>query len=173
MTIKDDNFNGLIKFFHWSMALLFIWQFMAIFAVKIVGETPTTDWLWGTHKPVGFVLMLMLLGRVAWGLLTLKKRPVPTSYWSRLGHMVLYVFMALVPALALIRQYGSGRSFEFAGFTVFEGFEEEKIEWMTMLGGMLHGELGFILAALIVGHIAAGFIHRKQTRSNAIFRKII
>lgn len=173
MTFKDDNFNGLIKFFHWSMALIFMWQFAVIIAGKILGETPTTEWMWSTHKPLGLLLSLMLVLRITWSLLTLKKRPVATSYWSRLGHLTMYVLMAAIPALALLRHYGSGRPLEVAGVTVFEGFDGEMIEWMVTLGHMFHGELGFLLGILIVGHIALAFGHRRHSRSNAVFRKIL
>lgn len=173
MTLKDDNYNGGIKFFHWSMALIFIWQFAVIIANKIMGDTPTTEWMWATHKPLGLLLCLLLVARITWGVITLKKRPVATSYWSHLGHLVLYILMALIPVLALIRQYGSGRSLEVFGVTVFEGFEGEKIEWMVALGNWFHGEIGIVLGLLIIGHIAMAFGHRRKSRSNAVFQKIM
>ncbi len=70
--------------------------------------------------------------------------------------------MFVVPIIALIRQYGSGRAFEPFGIPVFSRFESDEIEWMTDLGGPLHGELGWGLFALIAGHIFMTYWHRRH-----------
>ena len=38
----------------------------------------------------------------------------------------------------------------------------EKIEWMSNLGNMAHGKLGWLLFALVAGHIAMVVVHRIQ-----------
>ncbi|MDX5503091.1 MAG: cytochrome b/b6 domain-containing protein, partial [Halomonas sp.] len=63
--------------------------------------------------------------------------------------------------LALLRQYGSGRTFEPFGIPLMPGFEGE-IEWMVAPGSLFHGVLGWVLLALIVGHVAMVMWHRRQ-----------
>ncbi|MHA8045528.1 cytochrome b/b6 domain-containing protein [Roseomonas mucosa] len=72
---------------------------------------------------------------------------------------MLYLLMILVPGLALLRQYGSGEPFTPYGIPVMSGFEG-KIAWMTAPGDLLHSFLGWVLLALILGHVAMALVHR-------------
>src|SRR5690606_21128201 len=148
-------------------------QFSVIIYSKIVGETRVSEWMWSTHKPLGVLLMAMIVLRILWSLKTLKTRPLSTNQASRFGHIILYFLMFAVPVLALLRQYGSGKSFEIAGFTIFSGFDGQKIEWMMTLGSLFHGELGILMGIIVVGHIFMAIAHKRKTKSNAIFRKIL
>ncbi len=39
----------------------------------------------------------------------------------------------------------------------------EKIDWLVEVGSVLHGGLGWVLLAMIVGHIGMALVHRKQS----------
>lgn len=41
---------------------------------------------------------------------------------------------------------------------------------MTELGGLLHGELGWALLALSVGHVVMAILHRKLTNHDVLSR---
>jgi cytochrome b561 len=43
---------------------------------------------------------------------------------------------------------------------------------MVELGGLLHGELGWVLLACVVGHIAMALWHRRHPTSNVLPRMI-
>ncbi len=65
-------------------------------------------------------------------------------------------------ALLLLIQFASARSFEPFGLPLFAGFEGEEIAWLVAPGNLLHSWLGWLLLAMIVGHIAMVVVHRRS-----------
>ena len=74
--------------------------------------------------------------------------------------------------MALLRQYGSGREFVAFGMTVMPGFSDPKIDWMIAPASLLHGNLGWLLLLLVIGHVAMAFIHRRQGDEDVLARMI-
>src|SRR5690606_17877962 len=114
---------GLVsRALHWSMMLLFAWQFVGMAAKLALGRTPLTGFLVGTHKPAGLLLLVLVVIRIAWSLYNHRRRPAyavgTTGRLARLGHVLLYGLMLVVPALALLRQVGSGKAFSAFGIQV-------------------------------------------------------
>lgn len=172
LTLMDNSqrYGAVSRLLHWGMALLFLWQFSGATARVLFEDSALESFLWGTHRTVGVTLMALIIARILWALLNTSRRPASVSVMAKLGHLALYILMIAVPSIALIRQYGSGRSLEVYGMTLMPGFEGESISWMTNLGGLLHGELGWTLLALIVGHIVMAFLHRKLTHHDVLKR---
>jgi len=171
LTVMDSSTRyGLVsRALHWGMALLFVWQFSSAAARVFLEDTAIEGFLWGTHSQVGVVLMALVVIRAVWAVMNASRRPPAVSLMAKLGHVALYGLMIAVPAIALIRQYGSGRALDVFGLSLMSG-GGERIEWMTNLGGLLHGELGWALLALVVGHIAMAVLHRKLTNHSIMTR---
>jgi cytochrome b561 len=160
--------NGLkygivTRILHWGMALLLVYQLGGVLAGALLGETPLTE-AWGSgHKATGLLLFVLAVMRALWGLANLVRRPLPKrgliGTLAVGGHLFLYGLMLFVPGVALIRQYGSGRPFEAFGITVMQG-GHERIQWMTKLGGDWHGEMGWVLTAMIGLHILMALVHQ-------------
>lgn len=102
----------------------------------------------------------MVLIRAAWSLSNAGHRPRSLSVLARLGHLAMYALVIAVPLLALLRQYGSGRSFSPFGLPLMSGFEGDKLEWLLTPANIFHGSLGWLLLVLILGHILMTFLHR-------------
>ena len=150
------------RMLHWLMAACFAWHFAGALLYVTVPEAGVTKFVGSTHFTMGFTLLVLVLLRGAWGLLNIRRRPPHPGRLGRLatmGHLVLYLLMILVPGLALLRQYGSGEPFTPYGIPVMSGFEG-KIAWMTAPGDLLHSFLGWVLLALILGHVAMALVHR-------------
>ncbi|WP_404474362.1 cytochrome b [Vreelandella venusta] len=164
---------GLVsRMLHWGMALLFVWQFSTAAARVFFEGTALESFLWGTHSQLGVVLLVLVVLRAVWALVNVSRRPPSISVMAKLGHLALYGLMIAVPTIALIRQYGSGRSLDVLGINLMPGFEGEKIAWMTDLGGLLHGELGWAMLALITGHIVMAVMHRRLTNHDVLKRMV-
>lgn len=164
MSLSDsvDRYGRISRFLHWAMAVLILWQFLSAGAHFLLEDTAIDKFLWPSHKPLGFLLFSLMILRTVWAIANLSRRPASLNMAARLGHIALYVLLFLVPALALLRQYGSGRAFEPFGIPLISGFEAEKIEWMVEPGNLLHGLLGWALLVLILGHIFMAFWHRRK-----------
>ncbi|KAA0889408.1 cytochrome b [Pusillimonas sp. ANT_WB101] len=174
---KDSqHVYGLIsRQLHWAMALLFAWQFFGMFIKVTVGRSPLTAFLVSTHRPIGLLLLGLCLLRVFWALANAKRRPAYAATLAgrlaRLGHITLYVLMLLIPALALLRQFGSGKAFSVFGVTITEETGIE-IPWMTAPADLLHGLLAWGLLAVIAGHVLMVVVHRYRLKDNTLGRML-
>ena len=162
--IDDEyRYGRVTRLLHWAVAGLLAWQFAGMAVKLIVGRAPITAFWVGTHKSVGTILMVVILVRALWGLYNLSRRPGHgkglLGLAATVGHLVLYGLMLVVPALALLRQYGSGKALEVFGLTVIHKGGAE-IGWMTAPANAAHGLLAWVLLAAIVGHIGMVLIHR-------------
>lgn len=174
MALRDNTERyGLVsRILHWGMALLILWQFISATSHYFFEDTALEAFFWPTHKPLGVVLLILMLLRLLWALINRSNRPRSVSLMAKLGHMVMYVLLIIIPTLALLRQYGSGRQFELFGVTIFPGFEGEKVQWMLDLGGDFHGELGWILLLLIFGHILMTYYHQKASAQQSVLKRL-
>ena len=167
------KYGVVTRVLHWGMALLLIYQLGGVAAGALLGETPLTE-AWGAyHKPVGLLLFVLAVIRAIWGLVNLSRRPAPKrgviGKLAVAGHLFLYGLMLFVPAVALIRQYGSGRTFEAFGITIMQG-GHERIEWMTKLGGDWHGEMGWVLLAMMGLHLIMALVHHFVWKDDVLKR---
>lgn len=169
MNAPATHYGRFTRFLHWGMAALFAWQFITVGAHVLVPDSALDEALWATHKVNGALLMLLAIVRLAWALLDLPRRPPAVNAAATLGHLSLYLLMISIPAVALIRQYGSGRAFAPFGIPLMPGFEGE-IEWMTAVGGIFHGLLGWTLLVLIVGHVGMAIWHRRSGDEDVLVR---
>lgn len=175
--LKDSpqRYGLVSRALHWGMALLFAWQFFGMACKLVLGKVPLTSFMVGTHGPVGFLLLLLLVLRLLWALAQRRSRPSYAAGTSgtlaRAGHALLYLLMLLVPALAMLRQYGSGRGFAPWGLQLMEK-TDQKIEWMMAPANAVHGLFGWVLLALIVGHAVMALVHHYGMKDGTLKRMI-
>lgn len=160
---NHETYGTVSRWLHWGMAALVAWQFLSAGAHALLDDTAVEAFFWPTHKPIGLLLLLLMVLRAVWALAHRRVRPPSVNRLATTGHVLLYVLVLVVPALALSRQYGSGRAWEPVGIALFPGFEGEKIEWMMAPANLLHGWLGWTLLALTVGHILMAVWHRRRS----------
>ncbi|WP_376695528.1 cytochrome b [Wenzhouxiangella sp. EGI_FJ10305] len=162
--IRDNHetYGTVSRFLHWGMALLLAWQFLSATSHALFDDTAIEAFFWPSHKPIGLILLLLMVVRAVWALAHLRMRPPSVNRLATAGHVLLYLLVLVIPSLALLRQYGSGRAWEPLGIPLFPGFEGEKIEWMMAPANLLHGWLGWTLLVLIVGHIIVAGWHRRR-----------
>lgn len=167
-----QQYDKVSRILHWGMALLLLWQFLSAISRYFFEDTAIEAFFWPSHKPLGVLLLVLMVLRLIWSLVNRSKRPPSTGIAATLGHMSLYLLLIATPVIALIRQYGSGRSFDVFGIPVFAGFEGEKIQWMLDLGKDFHSELGWILLLFIVGHIFMAYWHRRSAHKEDIMPRM-
>jgi len=169
---SKTRYGSVSRLLHWSMALIMAWQFATAGAHWLLEDTAIEKFLWGTHKTVGLLLIVLVLVRAAWSLLNRGHRPHHLSVMARLGHLALYALMVFVPLIALLRQYGSGRAFEPLGLPLMPG-TGQKVEWMMTPANLLHGWLGWLLLVLIIGHIVMVFVHRSRPEDEDVLARML
>lgn len=162
ITDTKERYGFITRLLHWGMALLLLWQFLSAGSHLLLGDTPVEEFFWATHKPLGFLLLILIFIRSLWALANLSRRPPSVNRMATRGHVALYGLIFLIPSLALLRQYGSGETFEPLGITLFSGFEGDEIAWMVLPANLFHSWFGWALLLMIIGHVFMAFQHRRQ-----------
>ena len=177
MPVKDTptRYGSVSRILHWTMALLLFWQFAGMILKETVGRTPVTAILVGSHASVGILLLVLLICRASWAFIEHRHRPPyhagVIGKLAALGHFALYGLMLIVPFMALMRAFGGDKGVRFFGI-VLKQPGGEKVEWMMAPANMLHGNLGWVLLLLIIGHVAMVFVHRLIWKDDVLQRMI-
>lgn len=157
--MHQDNsqyYGTISRLLHWGMAACFTFMLFTAVMWRINEDYYS---LMAYHKSVGFILMVLAVVRLLWTALNMRHRP-ESNIVVKLGHLALYALMVLVPAVALLRQYGSAKSaLDVFGVTVLPT-APEKIEWMAQVGNQWHGVLAWTLFVLVAGHIVMAIVHQ-------------
>ncbi|WXL27814.1 cytochrome b [Ectopseudomonas mendocina] len=171
-TNNPQRYDTISRILHWGMAAGFVWVLTSALAHKFLSEGALDNFMWPTHKPVGFILAIFMVIRIIWAVLNRKRRPASKGAAASLGHLALYAVMFAVPFIGLLRQYGSGRAFDAFGVQIMAATPEQTYKWMIDLGGNFHGLLGWVLLALVVGHIAMTVLHRRNPETDVLPRML-
>lgn len=169
-----ERYGRVSRALHWSMAALFIWQFLNRLIHIVAKESALDSVTLPTHEPLGALLFLLVVIRFVWAFVNRNTRPpYPRGVLGRAavaGHVALYALMLVVPALALLRAYGSGRGLDAFGLFQLVPATGTKLSWLIQPGRELHGLLAWVLLALIGGHVAMAIYHEKVLRDRTIAR---
>lgn len=172
---SEQRYGVISRALHWGMATLILWQFIGMGLRLMLGRTPLVSFFVGSHSLVGTTLWLLILTRIIWALVNRARRPGHgaglMALAAKAGHGALYGLMLAVPSAALIRAWGSERAFTPWGISVFPARDQE-IAWAVNLGDLLHGELAWLMAVMILGHIAMVALHERLWRDGTL-RKMV
>lgn len=172
---RDNGLRyGLVtRIFHWSIAAILLWQFSGVVINRLFGRSALTDVLNSTHGELGAIILVLAALRALWGLCNLKNRPRHESgavgIAARIGHMILYLMMLFIPAVALLRALGSQWGLALFGIQIVPQGGMD-IGWMVAPANLLHGVFAWTLLAMVAGHIAMALIHRFVWKDDAINR---
>ena len=147
------------RWLHWLMAVGVIWMLFTACVHALAHKSGLDGAIWFTHKHTGTVLLVLVVLRMLLAVAQRAQRPRPSSALAAAGHGVLYVLMFAIPAIGLLRQIGSGNAFAPLGLPLIPGFDGPKIDWMVKLGSLLHANLGWVLLALVLGHVLMVIVH--------------
>lgn len=166
-------YGRITRLLHWSIAALLMWQFLGMGLRLIFGRQPFVSFFVGSHQAVGTALFGLIVLRVIWALTNRSNRPAHgeglKGRAAQAGHGLLYALMLIVPGVALLRAWGSDRVFAPFGFQIFAA-QEPPVQWTLSLAGALHGELGWVMAVLIAGHVVMVGVHEGMWRDGTLAR---
>lgn len=167
-----ERYGAVTRILHWGMAALFGWIFVSAALHMFAKESVIGKFFWSTHFSVGFALLLLVLVRGLWGMVNASQRPQEDGFAGRAakaGHIVMYALMLFIPAVAMLRAYGSGRGLWVFGVQLFAQTGEE-IPALMAPAHALHGLLGWVLLALIIGHVGMVVVHHRVWQHDILSR---
>jgi cytochrome b561 len=158
LTNAPKNFGNFMKFFHWTISLLFLFQFGIAFVMTEMGkEDAYREVFFMLHKSVGITILILALFRILWRKLT----PLPD--WPRtmtdvdkklllFAEWGLYLIMFLMPLSGYVLTMAEGDGFKFFGFFGMPDLVG-KSEVLEEVGEFLHKITGFLTVGLVGSHI--------------------
>lgn len=169
-----ERYGLVTRVFHWGMAVLFAAQFLSAAAHwALPRENALREVLWSYHVTLGVSLFILVFFRGVWGLSNIPVRPPHSGRLRQAAvaeHVAIYALMIVVPAVRLLAAAGSDRGLTYLGLTIFPGRETE-IAWMQAPAEW-HGEMGWVLALLIVGHIAMATVWHQLVNRDGVLKRM-
>jgi cytochrome b561 len=170
-----QKYGSVSRLFHWGMAAVFLMQFASAIAhAALERDDALRQFLWGFHVPLGTLLFILVFFRGAWGFYNLKNRhtdPSPIGKAAKAGHIAMYALMLLVPFSRLLASAGSTRGLSVFGLQVVPP-QTTEIAWTQVLANF-HGEMGWLLFALIIGHIVMAVGYHKMHKKDGTLEKML
>ena len=160
---------------HWLIAAALLAQIVLGWVMQEIPKQPPGPraFWFNTHKSVGLTLGVLILLRLAWRL-THRPPPLPDSVprWQAVGaplmHRLLYVVMLALPLSGYVGSAYSGRPVRYFGITLPQWAAQN--DALKDALSTVHSVCGWLLIALLLGHLAAAFGHL-ATR-DGIFRRM-
>lgn len=152
------------KILHWTVAVLVLGMIPVGIMLESLPKGPVQDTFYAAHKSTGFVILLLMIARLAFRLGNRPPPPEPDMERWRVGashavHWSLYAILLVMPILGWAGSNAFGAPVSIYGlFTLPDIVSKDEPLSKTLLG--LHGTLGLIAGALILVHIAAALHHR-------------
>ena len=159
---RPQTYDAVARALHWLTVLGFIGILSTITVWTIYDGEEWVKSLFGVHKSIGFITLPGDYRAHCLGLAQCVQTSCRRQLCRQSRPPCPLRLHARRPVIGMIRQYGGGRGpLKVFGVEVMQG-SPEKIEWMSNLGNMAHGKLGWLLFALVAGHIAMVVVHRIQ-----------
>jgi cytochrome b561 len=177
MRMADDfpRYRLPAQIFHWVTAIFVLTAIPLGFMMLEADPGPRQNQLYDLHRSFGFVIWLVVLGRVAYRIAHPPPPMVPMPRWQAHAadglHKVLYLFLLTMPLIGW-----AGTSAFGARISIFGLFQLpiilEKNEALSKVLLTIHGGMGFILAVLVTGHIGAALFHHFVRKDPTLLRMI-
>ena len=183
MSVRPDDrvrYGGAARLLHWLMALLIAVQIPVGIVMSYRGNhldlwNATTDFLYSTHKSLGFFLLILVAVRFLVRMVAGAPSPEPgLPRWQRriaaANHGGLYLLLLVVP---LLGWYGASL---FPALKVFGVVSLPSISGVNRAASdavsTLHGMAAFLLVALIGWHVVAA-LHHHFIRGDGVLRRML
>jgi cytochrome b561 len=173
-------YSAAARHMHWVTAAVVLAMIPAGLAMTYRGNTLNiwdglTNAMYSSHKLLGFLVLWLVAGRLAYRLLKGAPPDEPTLLWwqkagSHLVHWLLYGLLLVVPLLGWV-----GISL-YPSLTVFGLFNLPALASpnQDLAGKVLdiHGTLAIVMGLLVCAHVGAALYHH-LIRKDGVLRRML
>jgi len=180
---EDRGYSFLMRFLHWSMAIIMITMIIAGIAMATDelsgGKFPALRGdLYHYHRGMGFVLLILVVVRLVAYRFSTPPSPLPPhvspaqKFIASSVHFLLYTALILHPLFGWYATNMWGvKNIPIFGLFNLPTLVEKNRELGTLLLEW-HGYTGFFITGLIVLHIAAALKHHFVDKDTVLMRMI-
>jgi cytochrome b561 len=175
--VRSNYSRGAIAL-HWSIGVLMILNLLGGFFHESFGKA-AVPLIMGLHKSTGILILVLTVGRLVW---RLTHRPPPLAdtvkRWEKglahATHWAFYLLMFALPITGWLMSSAGGRKYPISFYGLFPvpflPVAQDKAA--ANIYAERHEMLGFIIAALIILHIAAALKHHLLDKDNTVVRML-
>jgi cytochrome b561 len=172
---SPTEYGSLAKFLHWAIVLLIIPQyFLAEAAADLPDGDPGIARLYGIHKSIGMLVLILAIVRVGWKFVG-RPNPLltdPVAWRHRaagLSHGLLYLLIFLQPLSGWAMTSAGGRDATMFGWFTFPRLLAENHDLHETLESV-HEALFYVLLVVAVVHILAAIYHHVILKDSTLRR---
>ncbi len=164
------HYSGVARALHWTIAVLIIANLVIGLFHDALGELFAAM---PVHKAIGISVLALSAVRLGWRL-THPAPPLPADMprWEKGAahgtHALLYVLMFVMPLTGWFMSSAGPRPISWFGLFEIPKFAIEKGAPLATLSHDGHTILGYLMAALVVGHVAAALRHHFLLKDNVL-----
>ena len=174
-TSASEGYDPIARTLHWGMAA-------AIMALWVVGHMMDAlpkgamrSEVIGLHKAIGTIVLLLAVGRLGWRF----ARPQPSlpatmpaaeQMLAKLGHLALYALMLAIPLDGILMSQSGGHDVVVFGATLPTIIARNDAWRDLFITG--HDALGWVLAAVLTGHVLAALRHHLILKDQVLRRML-
>lgn len=169
---RGERYSGVAIAFHWTIAL-----FVVVNLIIGIGydAVPPLRAFMGAHKAIGITVLALTAGRIAWRMAHRPPElPAGTPAWEKgvahATHGILYMLMIAMPLTGWLMVSGPGPHRPMLWLGLFDIPTLPVGKGLSDLGHDAHGPLGWLMAALVVLHVAAALRHHLILRDTVLPR---
>ena len=169
------GYGVVARLFHWGMGLLVLTTIPVGIAMTSEGFEGLRDALYITHKGIGGVILILLILRWAWRLLTPSPPPLPDSVpplqrrIATLTHRLLYVLLGVMAGTGYLRVTTGDfplELFDALGIPpLVTGLPD-----LSRTLSVIHAFTSYLLVATLAVHVAAAAHHALILRDGVLSR---
>lgn len=161
------SFGWVSRWLHWVTAVLVLTLLALGSYIARMEVSLANLWLFGLHKTIGFVVLTLLVLRVAWHRRTPPPQPLDDGvrWHARLAttvHRLFYLLLLLVPVTGWIGSAASGLDVVVFGRWTLPRIAPAS-ETLETAAFAVHGALTKLLFVLVVLHVAGALRRRDGT----------
>jgi cytochrome b561 len=169
------RYDSVARVLHWVMAVAILALWVIGHMIDALPKGPVRSEVIGLHKTIGVILLVMAVARLAWRLARPQpalpvSMPAKERLMASAGHVGLYLLMVLIPLDGILLSQSAGREVSVFGLAlpVLVGKDDALKE--VLKGG--HVALGWVLAVVLAGHVAAALRHRFILKDDIMARML-
>ncbi|MCA0199252.1 MAG: cytochrome b [Proteobacteria bacterium] len=176
MQKPPEKFGPVAIALHWLMALGVVLSVIFGLGTVYIDDTQTSRSALALHQSIGFVMLLLALGRLYWRA-THAAPPLPEGMAtgqrvaSFIMHATLYLFLLGMPVTGYIGLAARGREIPVFGLFNLPHLVPRSFD-LSALSQDIHYYAQFALYVLVVLHIAAALYHRFVLKDGVLERML-
>jgi len=172
---SNGRYGGVAIFFHWLMALAIAGNFVLGLYMADLSMSLTRLKLFNYHKWAGVIILLLAALRLLWRLTHRPPAELPAPKWqhaaSQVTHWGLYALFFAVPLVGWAYSSAAGFSIVLFGHIPLPDFVPHDRALSEAIKPW-HGDLAWLLFALVALHVAAVAKHLVIDRDGVLRRML-